>query len=150
MSYIKIRFTEEIGNIDAEFRRGFDEMFRLINSTFTMFQNVWRPQVDIYEAPDEIMILADIAGVDKEDLTVEIDGRVLRIYGERGKPLMENTRYHLAEIPYGYFERILSLPCSVDIDSLKATYADGILHIWMAKLSLDKAHTIPIQKNRSF
>jgi len=147
MSFIKVRFTEELGNIDAEFQRGVDEMFRLINSTFNIYQNVWRPQVDIYEAPDEIMILADIAGVNKEDLYLEIDRRVLRIYGTRGKPLMENTRYHLAEISYGYFERTLSLPCSVDIDSLKATYADGFLQIWIAKLPLKKVHKIPIQED---
>jgi HSP20 family protein len=150
MSFIKIRFSNELGNIDAEFRRGIDEMFRLINSTFTIYQNVWRPQVDIYESPDEIMILADVAGVNKEDLYVEIDHRVLRIYGKRKKPLMENTRYHLAEIPYGYFERNLSLPCSVDTDSLKATYADGLLQIWMAKLPVDKVCKIPVQKNRSY
>ena len=150
MSFIKVRFTEEIGNIDAEFQRGFDEMFRLINSTFTIFQNVWRPQVDIYESPGEIMIAADIAGVDKEDLTVEIDGRVLRIYGKRKKPLTVNSRYHLAEIPYGYFERNLSLPCSVDIDSLKAVYTDGLLQIWMAKLHLDTVHKISNRNNRSY
>jgi len=143
---IKIRFSD-LGGIDAEFRRGIDEMFRLINSTFTVFQNVWRPQVDIYESPDEIMILTDIAGVKKEDLYVEIDLRVLRIYGKREKPLTGNTRYHLAEIPYGYFERNLSLPCSVDTDSLKATYTDGLLQIWMAKLPLNKVHKIPVQED---
>jgi HSP20 family protein len=150
MSIIKVRFTDALGNSDADFRQCVDEMFSLINSTFAVFQNVWRPQVDIYEAPDEITIVADIAGVNKEDLHVEIDGRVLRIFGKREKPLMGNTRYHLAEIPYGYFERNLSLPCSVDIDSLKAVYTDGLLHIWMAKLPLNKVHKIPIQKNRAY
>jgi HSP20 family protein len=93
---IKIRFSEGLGGIDSEFRRSFDEMFRLLNSTFAVYQNVWRPQVDIYESPDEIMILVDIAGARREDLFLEIDQRVLRIYGKREKPVTGNTKYHLA------------------------------------------------------
>jgi len=141
---IKIRFSDGLGGIDSEFRRSFDEMFRLLNSTFAVYQNVWRPQVDIYESPDEIMILVDIAGARREDLYLEIDQRVLRIYGKREKPVTENTRYHLAEITYGYFERKLTLPYPVDTDSVKATYADGLLQIWIAKLPLDKVRRIPI------
>jgi HSP20 family protein len=141
---IKIRFSDGLGGIDSEFRRSFDEMFRLLNSTFAVYQNVWRPQVDIYESPDEIMILVDIAGARREDLFLVIDQRVLRIYGKREKPVTGNTRYHLAEITYGYFERRLTLPCPVDTDSVKATYTDGLLQIWIAKLPLDKVRRISI------
>jgi HSP20 family protein len=141
---IKIRFSDGLRGIDSEFRRSFDEMFRLLNSTFAVYQNVWRPQVDIYESPDEIMILVDIAGARREDLFLEIDQRVLRIYGKREKPVTGNTRYHLAEITYGYFERRLTLPCPVDTDSVKATYTDGLLQIWIAKLPLDKVRRISI------
>jgi len=144
---IKIRFSDGLGDIDSEFRRSFDEMFRLINSTFTVFQNVWRPHADIYESPKEIMILIDIAGVQRENLYLEINQRTLRIYGKREKQVAENTKYHLAEITYGYFERKLTLPYPVDTDSVKATYTDGLLQIWMAKLSLDKVRRIPIQED---
>lgn len=144
---IKIRFSDGLGDIDSEFRRSFDEVFRLINSTYTVFQNVWRPHVDIYEAPDEIMILIDIAGVRKEDLSVEIDRRILKIYGQREKPPAGNTRYHLAEITYGYFERKLTLPYPIDIDSVKATYTDGLLQIRMAKFPLNKICKISLQED---
>ncbi len=43
MSFIKVRFTDDIGDINRELRKSIDEMFSLINSTFTVFQNVWRP-----------------------------------------------------------------------------------------------------------
>ncbi len=146
MTFIKVRFTDGIGDIDSEFHESFNEMFRLLNSTFTVFQNEWRPQMDIYETPDEIMFLTDIAGVRKEDLYVEIDRRVLRIYGKREKPVAGKTRYHLAEITYGYFERKLALPFPIDTDSVKATYVDGLLQIWMAKLPMDKVRKIPIHE----
>ena len=145
MSFIKVRFTDDIGDINRELRKSIDEMFSLINSTFTVFQNVWRPQVDIYESPDEIMIVTDIAGVKTEDLYVEVHRRVLRIYGKRVTPAGGNTRYHLAEIPYGYFERNLSLPLPIDTKSITATYADGLLQIRMAKLPLNRVRKIPIQ-----
>ena len=145
MSFIKVRFTDDIGDINRELRKSIDEMFSLINSTFTVFQNVWRPQVDIYESPDEIMIVTDIAGVKTEDLYVEVHRRVLRIYGKRETPVRGNTRYHLAEIPYGYFERNLSLPLPIDTKSITATYADGLLQIRMAKLPLNRVRKIPIQ-----
>jgi HSP20 family protein len=103
--------------------------------------------VDIYESPEEIVILADIAGVHKDDLYVEIDNRVLRIYGKREKPITEKTRFHRAEITYGYFERKLALPFPIDIDSIRATYTDGLLQICIAKVPLEKVHKIPIQKD---
>lgn len=145
MSFIKVRFAEEIGYIDAEYRRSFDEMFRLLHSTFTVFHSVWSPHVDVYESPEEVIILADIAGVHKDDLYVEIDRRLLRIYGKREKPITERTRFHRAEITYGYFERKLALPFPIDIDSVKATYADGLLQIRIAKVPLEKVHKISIQ-----
>jgi HSP20 family protein len=145
MSFIKVRFTEDIGDINSEFRKSIDEMFSLINSTFTVFQNVWRPQVDIYESPDEIVIVTDIAGVKTEDLYVEVHRRVLRIYGKRVTPATGNTRYRLAEIPYGYFERNLSLPLPIDTESVTAAYADGLLQIRMEKLPMNRVRKIPIQ-----
>jgi HSP20 family protein len=145
MSFIKVRFTEDIGDINSEFRKSIDEMFSLINSTFTVFQNVWRPQADIYESPDEIMIVTDIAGVKTEDLYVEVHSRVLRIYGKREKPAAGNARYRLAEIPYGYFERNLSLPLPIDTESVTAAYADGLLQIRMEKLPMNRVRKIPIQ-----
>ncbi|MGA3209428.1 MAG: Hsp20/alpha crystallin family protein [Syntrophales bacterium] len=145
MSLIKVIFTDDIGDINSEFRKSIDEMFSLVNSTFTVFQNVWRPQVDIYESPDEIMIVTDIAGVRTEDLYVEVHRRVLRIHGKRVTPAGRNTRYRLAEIPYGYFERNLSLPLPIDTESITATYADGLLQIRMAKLPLNRVRKIAIQ-----
>jgi len=145
MSFIKVKFTDDIGDISSELRKSIDEMFSLVNSTFTVFQNVWRPGVDIYESPDEIMIVIDVAGVKSEDLYVDVHRRVLRIYGRREKPTPRNARYHLAEIAYGYFERNLSLPLLIDTESVTATYADGLLQIRMAKMPTNRIRRIPVE-----
>ncbi|OIP88922.1 MAG: hypothetical protein AUK24_07210 [Syntrophaceae bacterium CG2_30_49_12] len=147
MDYIEISFTTDLGEIDTDLRRTVDEMFILINPLATHFQRMWRPQIDVCETPDEIVVLADIAGVVREELHVEIGRRTLKISGRRReRPLVENTRYSLAEIPYGYLERSLTLPAPIEMESVYATYTDGLLQIRMPKAPLNKVHKIPIQK----
>ena len=139
MNYIKIRFGNDLEEINTEIQETVDTMFRLVNPVFARSQYSWKPQVDIYETPDEIVILVELAGVNKEDFNVEISRGVLKIYGTReGKQLTGNARYHLAEIPYGYFERNFSLSSPIDTETVVATYRDGFLHIRLAKLPLGK------------
>lgn len=146
MSFIKIRISEDLGKIETELMRNIDEMFRLISPRFNPCERVWSPQIDIYDAPGEIIVLIDVAGVKIEQVHVEIGRRILKISGvRRERPVTKQARYRLAEIPYGYFERILPLPVQVDADSAAASYTDGLLQISVAKLPLDKVHKILIQ-----
>jgi HSP20 family protein len=146
MDYIEISFTAELGEIDSDFRRTVDEMFILINPSATHFQQMWRPPVDVCETPDEILVLAEIAGVAREDLRVEIGRRKVKIFGRRREKHIEgNASYCLAEIPYGYFERSLTLLAPIEMGAVSATYTDGLLQIRMPKMSLNKVHKIPIQ-----
>ena len=101
--------------------------------------------MDIYETPDEIVILAEIAGVQKEDLDIEINSKAVKIYGHRYQiPRVENTTYRLAEIQYGKFERILFLPTPIDTDKVSASFLDGFLQIQLLKLRMDITYKIPI------
>ena len=78
---------------------------------FLSSERSWSPQMDIYETPEEIIVLAEIAGVDKDDLEVEINTKAVRISGCRSElPRTGNATFRLAEIQYGPFERILFLP----------------------------------------
>ncbi len=145
MDYIKIRFGNDLEEINTEIQETIDTMFRLVHLGFARPQCGWKPQVDICETPEEIVILVELAGVNKEDLNVEISRRVLKIYGTRKeKQLTGNARYHLAEIPYGYFERNFSLSSPIDTETVVATYRDGFLHIRLAKLPLGKRHKTSI------
>lgn len=146
MSFIKIKFTDTLGDFDKEFQRYVDEMFRLSNTRVTFFQREWRPQVDIYEGDDGIFVLVEIAGVEKDDLSVELQSRILKISGKRELPHTENKKFLLAEIPRGYFERRITFSDPIDVESVKATYINGLLKIWMEKLSPEKARKIPIKK----
>ena len=145
MDYIKIRFTSDFDRLSSEFGKTFDDMFRSLNPRFTLAERAWKPQMDIYETPEEITIQAEIAGVDRENLEVEINSRAVKIHGIRTEiPCVENTTYRLAEIQYGKFERILFLPAPIDTENISTSYQNGFLEIRLAKLPVDQTHQIPI------
>ena len=146
MDYIKIRFVDNPEGIESEFRRTVEEMLRAAQPRFTLSRQRWRPQIDIYETREEIFILAEIAGVPKEEINLEIGPRTVKISGAReGGPREEDARYRLAEIPCGHFERNLTLPVPIDMETVRAVCRDGILEIRLAKRPLDRVHKISIQ-----
>ena len=145
MDLIKIRFISDFDQLDTEIEKTIDDMFRPMRPMFMLSARKWKPQMDIYETPDQILILAEIAGVNKEDLELEISNKAVRIYGNRAEfPRGENAKYRLAEIQYGRFERILYLPAPIDPEVVSASYSNGFLQIRLAKLSLNKLHKIEI------
>ena len=145
MDYIKIRFTDDFDHLESELEKTFEDMFRTLSPVFTLTERRWKPQMDIYETPDEIIILAEIAGVDKEDLELEISSKAVRIQGNRiARHCTDETTYRLAEIQYGRFERILYLPAPIDPEVVSAGYTNGLLEIRLAKVPIEKAHKIPI------
>lgn len=146
MHTIKVRFGEESGKPDSDARRIIDEMFNLVNPRYNACHRIWRPQMDIYESPGEIILVVEIAGAKREDLHVEIGRKTVKISGRRRvRPLSEDARYRLVEIPYGYFERSLVLPAPIDANQVDATYVDGLLQIRMPKLPVDVKRKIHVQ-----
>ncbi len=146
MDYIKIRFVDNPEGADSEFRRTLDEMLRVANPRFTLSRHQWRPQMDVYETGAEIVVQAEIAGIRSEDIHLEIGQRSIKISGIREScPRGGDARYRLAEIPCGYFERILSLPAPIDTETAAAVYRDGLLEIRLTKRPLDRIQKISIQ-----
>ena len=110
MDYIKIKFGNEIHHFESGLGKTIDDMFRSINPMFPISERTWKPQMDIFETPEEIIVIAEMAGVNKEDLELEISSKAVKIFGLRGEmPRFGNATYMLAEIQYGKFERTLYL-----------------------------------------
>ncbi len=146
MEYIKIRFGKNLGQMHSRIQKTIDDMFQRVNPLLAVLPGeVWRPQMDIFETEDAIVIVCEASGVKKEDLVVEIDSGAVKISGRREEPRRpEVLKYHLAEIPYGGFERILMLPIPIDVNEVTASYNDGLLNIKMTKRT-SKVHNIPIE-----
>jgi HSP20 family protein len=143
MNFIKIKFGN---NFEEEFQKAVHEVFHLVSPVFKFYETVWRPSIDVYESMEEIVILADVAGLNKDELHIELDHRRIKIAGVR-KAIAEeqDIHYRLAEIPRGYFERNIALPDVVDAESAVASYADGVLMIRMNKLTANKTRRIRIK-----
>ena len=148
MNYIKINFGDKIDRFGAEIEKTIHDIFRPrpVNPMFACKDCSWVPQMDIYETQDEVFIWAELAGVEKDDLEVEINSKAVRIHGFRKEvPREPAGTYRLAEIRFGKFERVLYLPAPVDTEVVSSVFTNGFLSIRVAKRQLRETHKIPIQ-----
>jgi HSP20 family protein len=147
MDYIKIKFGDPLDRFGSNIEKTIQDIFRPrpVNPMFACKDCSWVPQMDIYETKDKVVIWAELAGVEKENLEVEVNAKAVRIFGFRKEaPKGPNGSYRLAEIRYGKFERVLYLPSPVDTEVVSSSFSNGLLNIHMAKLQVHKTHSIPI------
>jgi len=146
MDYIKVRFRDDFAKLGSEIEKTIENMFQSINPMFSIAERSWKPPIDMYETPEEVIILAELAGVDKENVEIEYTSKAIRIYGLRPeKPRFSDARFSLAEIQYGTFERILLFPTQIDPEAVSASSSAGVLEIHLAKARLNKTYRIPIE-----
>ena len=131
--------------------RDIDNIGREINSFFDYPAELFAghsPRVDVYQTEDEVVIKAEIPGVSREDLSLYVDDRSVRISGEtrREEKYSENDTYR-SERYYGSFSRTVPLPAEVMPDEARAEYKDGILTVTVPKSepSKSKGRKIDIQ-----
>ena len=90
----------------------------------------WMPQLETFRRGDKLVVRADLPGLRKEDVSVEIDEGILTISGERSAEDVEDRDgYYHSERSYGQFQRSLALPEGVTGDSCDATFKDGVLEV---------------------
>jgi HSP20 family protein len=92
----------------------------------------WSPQVEMFEREGKLVVRADLPGMKKEDVSVDLDDDVITIRGERRSEHEEDREgYYHSERSYGSFHRMIPLPDGVDGESAKASFRDGVLEITM-------------------
>jgi HSP20 family protein len=102
----------------------------------------WVPRVETYRKENEYVVRVDLPGVDPKDVTVQAEGNVLSITGERRA---EETGREYRETFYGKFERTLALPQDVEPDKITARYEHGVLEIRVPLPAQLAERKIPIQ-----
>ncbi len=96
----------------------------------------WQPLADVYETDEAWVIKVEIAGVQKDDLSVTMNEGILTVRGVRRDEFVGKWRnYHQAEINYNEFESSFPLPEGIDEGAIKAVYKDGLLTITVRKLT---------------
>ncbi len=103
------------------------------------------PPVNIFENNDDLVLVAELPGVRKEDMNIEVKGNTIRLAGERKIEYGENVSYHRVERNSSKFDRTLKLPYNVEPGKVKAEYKDGLLVISLSRAESDKPKQITIQ-----
>ncbi|RYX82323.1 Hsp20/alpha crystallin family protein [bacterium] len=109
------------------------QMHRLFTELETE-SRTWTPAVDVVENKNEIVLQAEIPGMTKEEISVELDGDTLRISGERQRQcVVEGEQFRRLERRYGSFSRAFQLQTEIDADHIEATFENGVLTLRLPK-----------------
>lgn len=104
----------------------------------------WWPALDIFECPDEFVLVLSVPGVGSDDVEVIQTGRLLVIEGVRRIEVPEGASAHLLESPRGRFQRRLRLPADCDPESITSSLGDGQLLVRVAK-GLRRRVRVPVR-----
>ena len=105
----------------------------------------WRPPVDIYETGAGFVLKVELAGVEKEDVSVEVKDNVLTLKGERLlDPEIKDEQYYRKERTFGKFQRSFTLQDSIRPEQVKASFKNGVLTITVPRPAQEKAKQITV------
>ncbi len=106
---------------------------------------IWMPNVDIFETKDAICVRAELPGVKKDDVHVEVKEGVLTLRGDRKfEKEVKEENYHRIERSYGTFHRSFTLPSSVEAEKVSARMKDGVLEVDLPKKEQAKPRKINV------
>jgi HSP20 family protein len=147
MALIRWNPMQNVLSLQQEMNRIFHEFAQGGNSEETSWgASTWVPPVDVYETDEGFVLKAELPGVQKDDLHIDVHDRTLTMRGDR-KPETEisEDRYHRQERSYGSFQRVFTLPTPIDADKVQANVHDGVLELRLPKHETAKPKRIAIQ-----
>jgi len=127
--------------------RLFEDFFASRGEEQDLLAGAWTPSVDIYETEHEVVLTAELPGMDEKDIEIKVEDNTLTISGERRmEKEIKEENYHRIERAYGSFCRSFTLPNYVDQDKISAEYDNGILKITMPKKPELKPRKVKVLK----
>ena len=107
--------------------------------------SAWNPSVDIFENDNEVVMKAELPGMNAKDIEVKLENNVLTLKGERRfEKETKEENYHRIEREYGTFTRSFAVPAAVNGDKVTAEYKDGVLKIVLPKKEETKSKPIKV------
>jgi HSP20 family protein len=136
------------GFLHREIDRLFEDFTRGIDAGGQAQVNLV-PSIDVTETEKEIVITAEMPGLERKDVEISVEDDVLTIRGEKkveSEQDDKNKNYHLTERSYGVFYRVLQLPPGVDPSKIQATMSNGVLKITIPKPARSEAKKIEVKE----
>ncbi|HET6830562.1 MAG TPA: Hsp20/alpha crystallin family protein [Solirubrobacterales bacterium] len=142
MALIRWEPAGEVDSLQSDFNRFFEGFFgRPVGSS-----RRWAPAMDLSETDDSLVLRADLPGLDREDVSIEVKDNVLTLSGERrDEHEDERMGYHRIERAYGSFARSLTLPRGIDPASVSAGFDKGVLEVRIPKPAEPEPHRVEIE-----
>lgn len=130
MASYKYNWMIEIGSIHREMERFLDRYTSCKPPSIQFAKSAWEPAVDIYQTAGGLVIVIELAGMNREDMQLFANQTSLIIRGRRNAPGAGSRRsYYQKEIKSEFFERVVTLPLAVDTGKISVTYVKGMLQI---------------------
>lgn len=150
MAIVRWEPFRDMLNSQREFDRLFKEAFNPIFGEGELSTRTWAPPVDIYENENDIVLKAELPGVDPKEVEIRVEDNTLYLKGERKfEKETKEENYHRVERTYGSFARSFSLPNSINAEQVKAEYKDGLLTLTLPKREEAKPRTIKIDVSKN-
>lgn len=130
MQLVKWNPMRDMLSLNSRADRFFNDFFYPSREGHPSKEWGWTPRVDIYEEENTIVLKAELPGVEKDNIVVDVKDGVLTLKGERPSGSdVEEENYYRRERTFGSFERLFNLPENVDAEKITADYKDGILKV---------------------
>ncbi len=145
MELVKWRPRRDVMSVHDELDRAMDRLLRSWVPAGSYSEFDWNPRVDIAESDSEFVVKAEVPGVARDDIGIDLVDGNLVIQGEKKQASEEEGRnFYRVERSYGSFKRVFALPSRVDIEKVSASYDDGVLSVVIPKVGEAKSRRIEI------
>jgi HSP20 family protein len=107
-------------------------------------ESTWTPPVDLFETDDRYVLTAEIAGLSRDDVDIQVRDGQLVLRGQRPTSSVPCERYHRVERGHGAFARRFALPAALDVDGIMADLRDGVLTVTIPKAPAEISRRIRV------
>jgi len=138
----------DFGTLQDRINKIFDQTVRTLypDAEEDLERGTWAPAVDIHETEDSFIVKADVPGVSKDDIQIDLKDGTLTLRGEKKlENKVSKDNYVRVERSYGTFVRSFTLPKNVDSEKIQAKYKDGVLELKLPKKEEAKPKQIKVE-----
>ena len=144
MALVRWEPARELDSLQSEVNRVFDAFFGTGDGSTTRARR-WVPAMDLVETDDHLILRADLPGLERDDVNIEVKDGALTVSGERRAEHEEKSEgYYRVERAFGSFSRSLTLPDGIDAERIDADFDKGVLQVRIPKPEQRKPFRVEI------